>query len=366
MNDELLKAALLLNRITNYTPKQKCTLMERYSTALNVLKEREEAERIFDKHFKINGTPLDVERGKIFAEKELAFYRKNSIEVIPLSNALYPPRLMEIYDPPTVLFTKGDLGLFRSECPIALVGSRKASNGSINLGYSVARDLARVDTVVISGLAAGIDFYAHKGVLDGDGKTIAVLGNGIDIVYPKENDDLYGRIGKEGLLVTEFPLGTPPFKRNFPMRNRIISGLARAVVVVEASSGSGALITAMYALEQGREVMAFPGRASSDSFSGNNRLIKEGAHLVENAADILSILGKELEVVYPGRNLALSPLEQDILRVIGDDLVGIEDIGRIIQGPVSRIASALMMLELKSAVVRYPGKIYSRVQKYGE
>jgi len=263
-----------------------------------------------------------------------------------------------------VIFAWGNVELLKKECPIGMVGARKASNSSIVAGYSAAKELGQVvEAVVVSGLAAGIDLYAHKGILDGNGFTIAVLGNGIDIVYPRANREMYERIKKRGLLLTEFPLKTPPYKRNFPMRNRIISGLSRGVVVIEATQTSGALITAQYALEQGREVMAFPGRAGSESFSGNNRLIKEGAYLVENASDILTALGEDFTAVQRAPE-KYSLLEQDILNVIGDDRVSLEEIERVLSLPVSRIASTLMMLELKRVIIQSPGKIFTRVSKY--
>ena len=366
MNNEAVKELLIYNRVTNYTPKQKRVLLEKFGSAQGIFSEREKAEAIFQKPFKINGKPLDIRILQEKVERELGYYKEKGIEIIDFERNLYPQRLKYIYDPPPVLFAQGKVELLQSERPVGIVGSRKASNGSINLGYSVSKDLAKADTVVISGLASGIDYYAHKGVLDGEGKTIAVLGNGIDIVYPKDNTEMYKRIREQGLLITEFPLGTPPFKQNFPMRNRIISGLSLGVVVVEASNSSGALITAMYALEQGREVMAFPGRALSENFGGNNRLIKEGAHLVENASDILSILGIEFEDKRTTRAVSFTALEQEILSIIGDDMVSIEEIERVLSTPVSKIASALMMLELKCAVVQYPGKIFSRVQEYAK
>jgi DNA processing protein len=215
---------------------------------------------------------------------------------------------------------------------------------------------------VVSGLASGIDYYAHKGALDGGGKTIAVLGNGIDVVYPKSNRDMYTRIAEEGLLLSEFPVGTRPLKYNFPKRNRIISGLSRGILVVEASMKSGALITANFALDQGREVMAIPGRAGSSSFYGNNHMIKEGAHLVEDAEDVCSILGFQYARVEENKSLPFSQLECNILNVIGDDLVSIDDIERNLQRPIAKIAAALTMLELKGAIIQYPGKIFTKVE----
>jgi DNA processing protein len=364
MNEEILKAVLLFNRVTNYTPKQKCALLEKFESAEEIFAKRTEAEEVFGKPFKINGALLEVLKERKTVEKEFTFYEKNGIEILTFSDERYPHLLKEIYDPPSVLFAYGNLELLKNDCPVAMVGSRSASNASITLGYSVARELATAGAVVVSGLARGVDFYAHKGALDGQGRTIAVLGNGIDVVYPRAHSAMYEHIRREGLIITEFPLGTPPYKRNFPMRNRVISGLVLGVVVVEASDKSGALITADYALDQGRELMAFPGRASSETAVGNNRLIKEGAHLVESAHDVFSVLGREYDERVDQRGRFFSPLEQEILKAIGDDLVSIEEIEGATGRPVSKVASALMMLELKSVVVQYPGKFFSRMEKY--
>jgi len=366
MRNEDVNALLLFNRITNYTPRQKFVLLERYKTAGSIFLSRKKAEDVLKKPFKINGKPLNINQEQESIKKELLYYRKNNIAVIDINSRYYPVQLKYIYDPPPVIFAQGKVELLQKECPVGIIGARKASNSSITLGYGVAKELSKVNAVIVSGLACGIDFYAHKGVLDGNGFTIAVLGNGIDIIYPRENVGMYNRIKNKGLLITEFPLGTPPFKYNFPKRNRIISGLSMGIVVVEAAANSGALITAMYALDQGREVMAFPGRAASESFGGNNRLIKEGAHLVESASDILSILGKDFEYKQEGSKLSYSLLEQDIINVIGDDKVSIEEIERFLNSPISKIASALIMLELKCAVVQHPGKIFSKVYKYGK
>jgi DNA processing protein len=365
MNEENLKAMFLFNRVTNYTPKQKFALLEKYGSVAEILAKRKEAEDVFGKPFKINGSLLLEQKEMKTVEKEFIFYEKNGIEILSISDERYPNLLKEIYDPPSVLFACGNLELLKNECPVAMVGSRRASNSSITLGYSVARELAGAGAVVVSGLARGIDFYAHKGALDGKGGTIAVLGNGIDVVYPRVHSAMYERIRREGLILTEFPLGTPPYKRNFPMRNRVISGLVLGVLVVEASDKSGALITAEYALDHGRELMAFPGRASSETAAGNNRLIKEGAHLVESAHDVFSVLGREYDERVERGSQFFSPLEQEILKVIGDDLVSIEEIEGATGRPVSKVASALMMLELKSVVVQYPGKFFSRMEKYG-
>ena len=362
--DEVL-ASLVFNRVSNYTPVQKHCLYDRFGSIREILARRSEAESVYNKPLKINGEQLDTERMMKSAEGELSYCHERGVRIIIRGDASYPEYLSHIDDPPLVLFGRGKVDLLNERMLFGIVGARKASNSSINRGYSIARDLARNGVTVVSGLASGIDYYAHKGALDGDGATIAVLGNGIDLVYPKSNRDMYDKIADKGLLLSEFPVGTEPLKYNFPKRNRIISGLSRGILVVEASEKSGALITANYALDQGREVMALPGRAGLHSFHGNNRLIKEGAHLVEDAGDVCAILGIPYTSAMSNKLVPFSPLECNILNVIGDDLVSIDDIEKNLQGPISKIAAALTMLELKGVIIQYPGKNFSRVEQYG-
>jgi len=367
MNREEILNMMILNRVTNYTPVQKFRLYERYKSASSIFSRRQEAESLSHKPFKINGEHLTLEGIRNSVQREMRFCDENDISILDIGYSSYPGVLKNIDDPPLLLYAQGRVDLLNQVNAVGVVGARKASNMSINLAYSIARDLARAEFIVVSGLASGIDFYSHKGALDGNGCTIAVLGNGIDIVYPKANRSMYEGIRKKGLLLSEFPIGTKPLKYNFPKRNRILSGLCLGTVIIEASAHSGALITADYALDQGREVMALPGKAGSESFEGNNRLIKEGAHLVENAADIVEILGFDFE--YKGnkkKKLPFSLLEYNILKVIGDEKVSIEEMESILEDSVSKIASALTMLELKGAVIQYPGKIYSRVSGNGK
>ncbi|MFW6139035.1 MAG: DNA-processing protein DprA [Spirochaetota bacterium] len=356
---------LMFNRVTNFKPGQKIELLRKYGTARKVFSNTPEISRIYGKPFKINGRGFDPKKQKEHARRELEYYRTNGIKVLELCSRYYPVRLKYIYDPPVVLFAMGKLEVLNNGIGVGIVGARKPSNSSINLAYSTARELAGQGIVIVSGLALGIDYYAHKGALDGGGNTTAVLGSGINICYPISNRQMFERLKEQGLIITEFPLGTSPNKYNFPRRNRIISGISEGVVVVEASSSSGALITASYALEQARDVMAFPGRAGSEYFAGNNKLIKDGAFLVENAREIMSVLGidpgSEAKTSTGAKNAGFSVLEQDILKAIGDDKVSIEEIEKILNRPVSKIVSTLMMLELKGAVVQYPGKIFQRV-----
>ena len=212
------------------------------------------------------------------------------MDCIYLGTAAYPGLLSEIADPPECLWIRGDCGAL-THIGVAVVGARGASQEGLTAAYEIAFDLARAGVVVISGLARGVDSAAHRGALDGGGRTIAVLGTGIDKVYPAENAELSDRIAWGGLLVTEFPPGAAPEDWHFPRRNRIISGLSKAIVVVEAKEKSGSLITARLAADQGRDVMAVPGSIVGGRNRGANALLRDGAKLVESAVDILQELG---------------------------------------------------------------------------
>ena len=200
----------------------------------------------------------------------------------------YPKVLLEIPDPPPYLYVKGELR--GSETAVAVVGSRRASTYGMLTTTRLATELAAHGVTVVSGMARGVDTAAHRGALSGGGRTIGVLGCGIDVVYPPENRKLFEEMAEKGALVSEFPLGTLPLAENFPRRNRIISGMSRGVLVVEAMENSGSLITAQFALDQGREVFAIPGNINTSSSRGANRLIKQGAKLVESVDDILEEL----------------------------------------------------------------------------
>ncbi|MEA1923370.1 MAG: DNA-processing protein DprA, partial [Pseudomonadota bacterium] len=225
--------------------------------------------------------------------KRVAGERKKAnhlgIQIISRADGLYPKKLLNIYDPPPILYAKGDLSIFDFPA-IAIVGSRKSSVHGRRFASDLAGALARHGISVVSGMALGIDGAAHEGCLDAGGRTIAVWGSGLDVCYPARHRKLAGKIAADGLLLSEFLLGSQPEKHNFPRRNRIISGLSEGVVVVEATLQSGSLITARCALEQGREVFAVPGLPGSPASKGSNWLIKEGAQLVESIDDIFSAL----------------------------------------------------------------------------
>lgn len=214
-----------------------------------------------------------------FAEAECFRLAASGARIVTFTSADYPKSLFEIPDPPPFLYVRGELRCH--ETAVAVVGSRRATAYGLQTTTRLAGALAGQGITVISGMARGVDTAAHKGALTADGRTIGVLGCGIDMVYPPENRKLFQEMAEKGCLVSEFPLGTLPLAENFPRRNRIISGFSRGVLVVEAAENSGSLITAQYALEHGRDVFAVPGNINSATNRGSNRLIKQGAKLVD-------------------------------------------------------------------------------------
>lgn len=296
-------------------------------------------------------------------EKELLAVEKAGIRLVPISDSAYPRDLREIHDPPPLLYLKGNvipLGLPM----VAVVGSRNPSHYGLKITEEICQGLAMKDIAVVSGMARGIDSAAHWGSLRGGGFTIAVLGSGMDVIYPSSNITLFKRIAEHGAILTEFPLGTPPEAKNFPIRNRVISGLSKGVVVVEASKQSGSLITASLALEQGRDVFAVPGSVESFKSTGTHLLIKQGAKLVENSDDIVQELG--LNDYYPEdagstRERSLPPMAEDerkIYDMLGAYPLHIDHITRHSEMGSAKVASLLTGLELRGIVKQLPGKMF--------
>lgn len=222
-------------------------------------------------------------------EKYEKYILKNDIKIINISDDNYPAKLKNIYAPPITIFAKGDISLLNSKS-IAIVGSREPSKYGIYVAEKFSKELSKEGIAIVSGLAKGIDTFAHVGALSSFGKTIAVLGSGIDVVYPKENAKYYREISEKGLIISEYIVGTAPESKNFPQRNRIISGLSDGVLVVEARKNSGTMITTDFALEQGKELYVIPGNITSNLSAGTNNLIKEGAKLVTDVYEILEDL----------------------------------------------------------------------------
>jgi DNA processing protein len=283
------------------------------------------------------------------------------------SDADYPAALREIYDPPIVLYVKGTLDV-REKNAVAMVGSRQTTHYGIETARKLAYQLAYVGVTVVSGGARGIDTAAHQGALQAKGRTIAVLGNGINIVFPPENRELFERIAENGAVVTQFPFNRKADKQTFPIRNRIVAGMTLGTVVVEANLSSGALITANFAIEYGRQVFAVPGRIDSPRSKGCHELIKKGAKLCEGAEDVLS----EFEYLFPPSNrppssaetgqlraLELSANEQAVYDALGEEL-HIDDVIRQCGLPASAVSVALLGLEMKRVIRQSPGRLFRR------
>lgn len=281
--------------------------------------------------------------------------QKKKINILTLSDSHYPSLLKEIDFPPLVLFYQGLLP--KTEKPwVGIVGSRLCSSRGKNLAKELSLELSKRGFIIVSGLARGIDTFAHLGALEGKGKTVAVLGCGLDVEYPPENKSLKKRIAEEGLVLTEFLPGTEPLAYNFPQRNRIIAGLSKAVIVVEARLKSGALITAHLAADYGREVMAFPGNPENPYARGCNQLIKEGAFLVESLEEVLEVLGFAEETTQENVFFDLSEDEEEIVKLLE---AGVQQTDEIIRTCGQKALSLLTLLEVKGVVSRQAGQIFS-------
>ena len=230
---------------------------------------------------------MDAKKDFAMIHRYKDYINTHGVFLISFNDARYPQNLRNIFDPPMVLFAKGNLDLLKQKC-LAIVGSRNSNSYGNAVSYHFGKEISKNGITIVSGLAKGIDKMAHLGALSETGKTIAILGNGMDIVYPSENQFLYEQIFKEGLILTEFIMGTRPNAIHFPMRNRLISGLGEGLLVVQASHNSGSLITANFALEQGKEVYAIPGNINDPLSEGTNRLIQDGAKMVLEIGDILT------------------------------------------------------------------------------
>jgi DNA processing protein len=284
-----------LNMTPGIGPRAAAKLLERFGSADAVYK----ATRAELEHLRLPPEAVDTIIGRDLrprAEAEIQEVRKLGGDILLLDDGVYPPSLREIYDPPIVLYVKGAWSESLDQPCIGVVGSRRCSTYGQNSAIMLSRDLAQRGVTVVSGFARGIDGAAHRGALDAGGRTIAVLGTGIDEIYPRDHKKLAAEIlERGGALITQFPLGTPPVSENFPYRNRIISGLSLGVVVVEAAENSGSLITARLAMEQNREVFAVPGNITSRNSFGTNYLIKgAGAKLVQQWQDVAAELPPQI------------------------------------------------------------------------
>jgi DNA processing protein len=298
-------------------------------------------------------------------QEELKRTEDHGARIITYVEPSYPKALKEIHDPPMLLYLKGN-DIPANTTFIAMVGSRNATHYGLKAAEKIGQGLARRGLGVVSGMARGIDSASHWGCLGGFGFTIAVLGTGIDIIYPTFNKKLYHLIVEKGAVISEFPMGTPPAPTNFPIRNRIISGLSRGVIVVEATKNSGSLITASQSLDQGREVFAVPGSIDSFKSAGCHFLIKQGARLVENSDDVLEELGlnysflPKTDTFKKGDLLPMDESEKAIFDIIGDYPMHIDQISRQGNLEPKEVSSILTRMELKGVIRQLPGKMFVR------
>ena len=290
----------------------------------------------------------------------LAWLEKPGNHLVTLADAHYPRRLLEITDPPPFLYCKGRLELLNRPA-VAVVGSRNATPQGEKTAEAFSQALSEHGYCVVSGMALGIDGAAHRGALLGNGSTIATVGTGLDIVYPAKHRQLAHEIAENGLIISEFSLGTPSMAQNFPRRNRIISGLSRGCLVVEANLQSGSLITARLAAEQGRDVFAIPGSIHSPVAKGCHQLIKQGAKLVDSIHDILEELGAAEMIEKPASFEASDKTDDPLLECMGYDPVTLDTLVERSRLTAESLSSMLLVLELEGRVASLPGGRYQRI-----
>jgi DNA processing protein len=365
---ESREALVALNMVENVGPVRVRQLLEYFGDAAAILRA--------NKHelMQVHGIGEDTAESIANWEKsvglddELKRITDFGCRIVIQDDPEYPELLKQIYDPPVVLYVKGALSP-KDKNAVALVGSRMTTHYGIEVGRKLAYQLAYLGVTVISGGARGIDSAAHQGALSAKGRTVAILGTGINIVWPAENKELFERIAANGAVVTQFPFNRPGDKQSFPIRNRIVAGMTLGTVVVEANLSSGALITANFATEYGRQVFAVPGRIDSPRSKGCHDLIKKGAKLCEGAEDILS----EFEYLFPPSNrpptpaetgilpaLELSENEQNAYDALSKEEITVDEVIRKTGLPPSTASVALLSLEMKRLIRQLPGKLFVR------
>jgi DNA processing protein len=370
---------IALNMTPGVGPRASAKLLERFGSAEAVF----EATRAELESLRLRPEAIESIRAREFfekAEEEIERARSMGVDVLLLDDGVYPMLLREIFDPPITLYVKGAWSECLEKPCVAIVGSRRCSTYGQNAATMLARDLAQKGVTIISGLARGIDAAAHRGALEAGGRTLAVMGTGLDQVYPRDHKKLADEIlAGGGALVSEFPLETPPAPQNFPYRNRVISGLSLGVLIVEAAENSGSLITARLAMEQSREVWAVPGNITSRNSFGTNYLIKgAGAKLVQQWQDVATELPPEIaaELLPPSpakkkeRGLVeqlelvpegLSATEHTVWKMLStDDAKHIDALAQDGQLSINELTSALLALEMRELIRQLPGKCFVR------
>ncbi len=299
-------------------------------------------------------------------DKEIENAEHHNIRIVTLFDKEYPEPLSHLENAPPILYVRGDL-IEEDRFALAIVGSRDMSEYGRKIAADLSYKLASTGLTIVSGMARGIDTVSHSGALNAGGRSIAVLGCGLDICYPAENKELMRAISGSGCVISEFPMGTSPVRENFPRRNRLISGLSLGVLVVEATARSGSLITARFALEQGKEIFAVPGNITSDNARGTNGLIKMGAKPVQSAEDILEELSPQIKgmlkvkdfSVPTSAQLEINDEEKAICNILGSDSKHIDHIVRELKIPAARLSGLLLGLEIKGIIRQTTGNNFS-------
>lgn len=359
-----LESLLILSSFSHLGPIKIRLLMQFYGSAKAALQAPLEEIQSFSgfgpKVMQAWKKGLDEEQWR----NDLSLAGQLHTQIIPFTSPQYPRRLLEIPDSPLILYMQGNLLKEDQRC-LAIVGTRQATIYGQEMAKELSRKLAQAGFTIVSGLARGIDTIAHQGALE-YGRTIAVLGSGLARVYPTENKDLAHEIARKGVLMSEFPMATPPDRQNFPQRNRIVSGMSMGTILIEAPLKSGAMLTAERTLSQKRPLFALPGRVDQETFKGNHALIKEGkADLIENVHDILKTFQDgSLPLVFKPTIQSSFPLEkeeEELLNQLPAQEVSVEELMINKQWTIAKLNGLLMSLVLKKVVKEYPGKIYKKI-----
>ncbi|MEK6727613.1 MAG: DNA-processing protein DprA [Candidatus Omnitrophota bacterium] len=361
-----LEALTALNMVFDIGSVRLSKLLEYFGKPESILNApAEKLTRVFGIGEKIAAKIVSLK--KVDLSREFASAEKSGLKIITMYDKDYPENLKNIPGAPLVLYVKGELKP-EDKLSVGIIGSRRATFYGISAAERFASELAVNGFTIVSGMARGIDTYAHKGALKVMGRTIAVIGSGFGHIYPLENKELAEEISKSGAVISEFPIDTKPLSQNFPRRNRVISGLSLGVLVVEAARNSGALITADFALEQGREVFAVPGKVDSGNSFGTNELIKQGAKLVSCAEDILeefiqpadkNASVKETPEINKTRGLS-DPDEYKVYELIREKSIQLDDLVQEARLDIPRLSDILLRLRIKKLVQELPGKQYIR------
>lgn len=363
LNPSEIKSWLALSTVPNVGPIRFISLVKHFRSPEAVLSAPEKELTDFPEVGPVIASNIKRKVDWELADEQLELIEKNQVQILTFRDEAYPENLKSIYDPPPFLFIKGEIKK-EDKNAIAIVGCRAASPYGKQIAEKIGRELAKRGITIVSGLAWGIDSIGHLSALEENSRTIAVFGSGLDVIYPPENRKLAERIILNGVILSEFFLGTKPEKQNFPRRNRLISGLSLGVVIIEAGAKSGALLTACHALEQNREVFAVPGNIGAKTSEGTNQLIKQGAKLVTSVEDILEELNlfaktqdkEKLQIDVS----SLSDIEKNIFQLISFEPYHIDKIAHETSMTTAQALSALLSLELKGLVKQLSGMMFVR------